>query len=374
MRILHTSDWHLGLTLHGLDLLPEQRFMVERLLEVVERERVQAVVIAGDLFDHSVSGAEAIALYDQAITRLCGELRVPVVAIAGNHDGAARLSSLNRLLERSGLYLAGAIEREPRRVVLKDCAFHLLPYFQPEKVRYLFPEQPVRGQAEAMDRMLAAVRPRLIPGLTNILVAHAFVVGGQVGESDRAAQVGGAAAVPLELFEPFDYVALGHLHRAQELGPRVRYSGAPLAYSFGEAGQQKTVTLLDTETMERRALALPVRHPLRVVSGPYEQLLEEARAHPSEDYLKVEISDRPAGLTALEEFRQHYPNLLMVRGMALEAEGRAVSLTTEEAARLSPEDILVRYFEEMSDQPLDEEMLGWFRESLMRVEQEGERQ
>lgn len=366
MRILHTSDWHLGIQLHGVSLLGEQRNAALFLAETVEKENVDAVIIAGDIFDHAVPPPDAVRLYSDMMRMLCVDLRVPVLLCAGNHDGAARLSVCAPLLRDAGLFVAGSLSDGVEPVVIGDTAFFLLPYFNGEEARYLYPDREIRGAADAMAVVCEELRARRV-GKRNVLVAHCFAAGGETGESDRAAVLGSAGRIPLTAFEGFDYVALGHLHRAQQLvcGETVlRYSGTPYPYSFGEAGQEKSFTLLDTGTMEITAVPVPPSRPLRILRGKQETLLENAPWDKArEDYLKIELTDSPPHLWLMAAFREYYPNLLEFQGLRLTGEGQGI--TVRELEELRPLDLVTKFCEEVGGYTPDEELLQIFREEAL---------
>lgn len=368
MRILHTSDWHLGIQLHGESLLEDQREMIHCLLETVKRERVEAVLLAGDVFDHAVAKPEAIGLYNDAMTGLCLKLGVPVLLCAGNHDGAARLAACGDLLRNSGLHIAGRLERHCTPVLLGDCAFFLLPWFNTDEVRALWPEEEIRGTGEAMACVLE--RLELVENRRNLLIGHCFVAGAQTGESDRAAMVGGGGRIPVDLFEKFDYVALGHLHRGQNPEKNIRYSGSPLAYSFGEAGQAKTFTLLDTETMERWEVPVQAGRPLRVLEGSFQGLLEGMRwSGGTHDLLKIHLTDGPAGMEKLQLLREWCPNLLLLTGTL--PEGKEDQLTVGSLAEFTPGELMTRFYQETTGQPPDDQQMTWFLQALEALEEEG---
>ena len=373
MKILHTSDLHLGLRLHGVSLLEEQRAMVDSLLETAGREQVGAVLISGDVFDRAVSPPEALRLYNRLVTGLCGELGIPTVIIAGNHDGAERLAACNRLLEGAGLYIRGRLgeQREPIRV--GDCVIHTLPFFNGDEARALFPQEELHSTAQAMAYLCG--REDCSSEGFHVLMAHCFVGGAALSESDRAAAVGGASQVPAGAFAGFDYVALGHLHRSQEVAPGVRYSGSPLQYSFGEWRQAKSVSLVDTEDGSVREIPVPAARELRVVTGPLEELLEAARRDPRrEDYLKVELTDCVPTMERVELFRAEYPNLLLVTGRQSQQAGEDGGITVEELERMSPEDLVRRFCREVLEEETDEETMAWFRQAVQAVEKEGAEQ
>ncbi len=367
MKIIHTSDWHLGISLHNASLLEEQKNFVDFLAKAIKEQNIDAVMIAGDIFDHSVSSAEAISLYNETVTKLCNEIGIPVIISAGNHDGAARLASCSELLKKAGLYIFGKLSKEISVVEINDVDIYVLPYFNADEVKALFPEHKISSYADAMNCALAAIKHNFKPGKRNILMCHCFVSGSVLSESDRAAMVGGTSVVPSEIFDGFDYVALGHLHKPQDRGYNIRYSGSPLKYSFSEAEHNKSVTILnigDEITFEELEVA-PSRD-VRVIKGTYDEIIELAEADQKrDDYIKIEISDRYAGMEAVELFRTYYNNLLNISGKISETE--ETSLTVEELYSLSPDDILKRFYNEVTGSDLVEEQLQLFREAMEAV-------
>ncbi len=187
MKIIHTSDWHLGISLHNASLLEEQKNFVDFLAKAIKEQNIDAVMIAGDIFDHSVSSAEAISLYNETVTKLCNEIGIPVIISAGNHDGAARLASCSELLKKAGLYIFGKLSKEISVVEINDVDIYVLPYFNADEVKALFPEHKISSYADAMNCALAAIKHNFKPGKRNILMCHCFVSGSVLSESDRAA-------------------------------------------------------------------------------------------------------------------------------------------------------------------------------------------
>lgn len=369
MKLLHTSDWHLGLSLHQAPLVEEQQDFIDQLLAIIDREGVEAVLLAGDVFDHAVSSAQAIAQYSRAMEALCLERGLPVLLIAGNHDGAARLASCGALLSRAGLHIAGRLTREVDCVPLQDVMIHMLPYFNTDEARYLYPEDKIEDYEAAMRRVVEGIP--LEAGYRHILLAHCFVGGAALSESDRAASVGGANQVGAAVFQRFDYVALGHLHRAQWAGPNVRYSGSPLKYSFAEAGYQKSVTLIDTQDMAVRELPIMPKRDLRVVRGAFEEIMTGAKADAqAQDYLRIELTDSFASLEKLQWLREYYPNLLNLVGRSLEMEKGQDSLEVAQLERLSDSDVLLHFYRDILQSQPDEQELRWFTEALARLERE----
>ncbi|WNV74817.1 exonuclease SbcCD subunit D [Geodermatophilus sp. DSM 44513] len=310
MRLLHTSDWHLGRTLHGADLLREQEAVLSGLADAVVAESVDVVVVAGDVYDRAVPSADATAVLDRVVGRLL-RAGAQVVLTPGNHDSARRLGTFSGLLSAAGLHVRAATDRLHEPVLLRDehgqVAVHGLPYLEPELARHELGgggrEAGIARSHEAvltaaMDRVRADLARR--PGVRSVVLAHAFVGGGVPSDSERDICVGGVDLVPAPVFDGVDYVALGHLHRPQTISPRLRYSGSPLAYSFGEAGQQKQVWLVDLDAAGLagvRALPLPTPRPLTVLTGTLEALLDDpAHAGAEEHFVSARLTDavRPA--------------------------------------------------------------------------------
>ncbi|MGD9569363.1 MAG: exonuclease SbcCD subunit D [Sedimentibacter sp.] len=370
MKIIHTSDWHLGISLHSASLIEEQRSFVDFLIQAVKENNIDAVMIAGDIFDHSVSSAEAISLYNDAVTKLCNEIGIPVIISAGNHDGAARLASCNELLKKAGLYIFGKLSKEVSIVELGNLNIYCLPYFNTDEVKALFPEEKINNYSDAMNYVLNNIKQNFMPGKKNILMCHCFVSGSLLSESDRSAMVGGTSVVCADIFEGFDYVALGHLHKAQNRGTNIRYSGSPLKYSFSEADHIKSVTILNIDeniTIEELEV-VPLRET-RVIKGTFDDVLAFAEKDiQREDYIKIELTDRYAGMEAVELFRNYYANLLNISGRMNETEEN--ELTVEELYNLSSDDILEKFYKEVTGNDLSQEQKSLFQEAMAAVENE----
>ncbi len=282
MRLLHTSDWHLGRSFHRVKMLDAQAAFIGHLVSTVRERGVDAVVVAGDVYDRAVPPLAAVELFDDALHRLA-DLGAPTVMISGNHDSARRLGVGAGLIDRAGIHLRTDPAACDRPVVLADAhgdvAFYGLPYLEPALVKDEFGVAKAGHEAvigAAMDRVRADLATRA-PGTRSVVLAHAFVSGGTISDSERDITVGGVAAVPSEVFDGVDYVALGHLHGSQTLGTRVRYSGSPLPYSFSEADHRKTMWLVDIGPegeIEAERVDCPVPRALARIRGTLDELLE----------------------------------------------------------------------------------------------------
>ena len=313
MRLLHTADWHLGRGLHGASLLEDQAHLLDELVRLARDARPDLVIVAGDVFDRAVPPAEAVELLDDTLCRLVLDLRLPTVLIAGNHDSPTRLAFGARLMEQSRLAVAG--EARARTVLVLDdewgpVAVCAAPYAEPAVVRQALACEAA-DHAAALVAQLEGLKPCATPRA--ILVAHLFVDGGEECELERPLSVGGAGRVPLSHLDGFAYVALGHLHRPQSFAEgRVRYAGSPLAYSFAEAGQAKSVSLVEIGrdgSVAAEIVTLSPRRAVRRIEGRLEALLQAPRC---EDYLCAVLEDREALLEPFARLREVYPNLLQV--------------------------------------------------------------
>ncbi len=374
MKLIHTSDWHFGMRAGVSDYQDCQRHFLKQLYELIRRENVEAVLCAGDIYDSGNVGADAIALFDWAATSLCVDLHVKFILIAGNHDSAPRLAAQRKLLKASGMYVTGRLERDIEPVVLDGgkVAVYSIPYFTRDEVAALFPERrdEVTSQESAYMVVCDRIRETMDRSRRNIVMAHAYIVGAELSESDRAAEVGYAAAVSKDVFRDFDYVALGHIHKPQVIDGHVRYSGCPVKYSFGkEEDQEKGVVLVDTDDMTQTFVPLPLLRDRKTVRGTYEELV--AREEELKDlYLRMWVTDRYAGLELQSELRERFPYLLEIYGKGLEEKDGASTLSVEELDKLSDVDIMVKFMAERFEYTPTPEQLQMFRDVLTWSEEE----
>lgn len=388
MRLLHTSDWHLGRSLFEYSLLQDQQAFLDRLVVLIEEREVDAVLIAGDIYDRPVPSAQAVRLYDDFLTRVVAELRVPVLAIAGNHDSASRLEFGSSLYRGAGYHIAGQPVKTIQKAVLeKDGTLlhvHLLPYLHPADVRALLADSEIRTFDDAYRAILEENTSRLEENACNILMAHGFfsMLGASSGDkavitSDSELNIGGIDIADAAHFAPFDYVALGHLHAPQwTQRERVRYSGSPLKYSLSEERQSKSVTLLDIEGKAIRTEVLPVPplREVRTVSGKLTDLLDPAfhRDNPDfDDYVFAEIQGEEVPF-AMEKLRALFPRLL---GLSFSASrhdsSREINLQAKRE-KLSTEELFLRFYREIRGHEPSSEQRRLIQETIRKMETEPE--
>lgn len=319
MRFLHTSDWHLGRSFHRVSLLDAQAAFLDHLVATALTHEVDAVLVAGDVYDRAVPPLSAVELFDRALHRLA-EARVPTVMISGNHDSARRLGVGAGLIDHAGIHLRTDPARCATPVVLADThgdvAFYGLPYLEPVLVREEFKAAKAGHEAvltAALDRVRADLARRP-DGTRSVVLAHAFVAGGAASDSERDITVGGVSAVPAGTFDGVDYVALGHLHGAQALTERVRYSGSPLAYSFSESDHRKTMWLVDLGPggeIDATRIDCPVPRPLARVRGALADLLDDpALTRHEEAWIEATLTDPVRPADPMARLAERFPHTL----------------------------------------------------------------
>ncbi len=322
MRILHTSDWHLGRSFHREGLLGHQSAFIDHLIEVVESEKVDLVVVSGDVYDRALPHVDAVALADEAFARLAHS-RAAVVVSSGNHDSAQRLGFGSRLMDAAGVFVRTSAASVGTPVLLGDehgeVAVHALPYLDPSALLEpwaLGHRSHEAALSEAMTRVRADLADRG-PRTRSVVLAHAFVAGATPSESERDISVGGVSRVATSLFDGIDYTALGHLHGSHVLGDALRYSGSPLAYSFSEADQAKGTWLVELDAdglSSTQWIEAPVPRRLTRLTGSLEDLLHDpAVAVHEDDWIQVTLTDTPRPARAMEQLRRRFPGALVLQ-------------------------------------------------------------
>jgi exonuclease SbcD len=330
MKFIHTSDWHIGRQFHNVSLIEDQQHVLDQLINYVQEESVDAVVIAGDIYDRSIPPAAAVELLDKVLKHLTIDMKVPVILISGNHDSAERLRFGSTQLSQSGLHILGDLSKIKEPVVVStrggEMAFYGIPYHDPETIRNMFGAS-VKNYDEAHTYLVESIKETISSKQANILISHCFIDGAQESDSERPLSIGGSDRVSYQPCIPFDYVALGHLHAPQHKGEEhIRYSGSILKYSFSEQHQKKGVTLVELDRQGLNSVKhLPLKplKNMRILEGEFSHLLEQGRIDPHhDDYLLIRLTDRHAILDPMARLREVYPNVLQLEkpGMLITGE------------------------------------------------------
>jgi len=332
MRFLHTSDWHLGRRFHGEDLIPAQRAFLDHLVDTARSEDVDAILVAGDIYDRAIPSLDAVRLFNRALHQLA-DLDVPIIMISGNHDSAHRLGVGSGLFARAGIHLRTDPATCDVPVLLNDgdgpVAVYGVPYLEPSMVHDQLAAEAASHRAvltAAMDKIHAHLTNRQPAGTRSVVIAHAFVTPatGQSEEpqmeesaSERDISVGGVAHVGADVFDGIDYVALGHLHGPQQVTDRVHYSGSPLPYSFSEADHKKTFALVDLTlgtAPTLKHLPCPTPHRLKRIEGTLDDLLTAPAHEPLKDaWLEVTLTDPALPFEAMARLRRRFPHTLSLK-------------------------------------------------------------
>ena len=366
MKFLHTADWHLGKILKGASLIDDQSFILDEILRIAVDEKVDAIVIAGDVYDRAVPPIEAVNLFNEILTKILLEKNLPVLCISGNHDSSARLNFGTKLLERSNLYLRANLTEDLAPIELEDSHgkiyFSLFPYMDSAIIRNAF-DLPESNFTEEFQFVIQQARKNIPSKARSIAVAHEFVAGNadevQRSESERTF-VGGAENIPPKIFEGFNYVALGHLHAPQKMGKEwIRYSGSPLKYSFDESEQRKGVEIVEIDgegKIDLKFVDLKPIRDVRKIEGSFREILEDREKFPkSEDYIHVQLTDRSPILNVREQLQSVFPNLLGIDRKNAMTNFERQHRTQSEIEKMSVTDLFNEFYKWSTGESLSEE-------------------
>ncbi len=374
MKFFHTADWHLGKLVQGVYMTEEQRFVLNQFLEEIDKERPDAIIIAGDLYDRAVPPTEAVNLLDDILAEIILKRHTPVLSIAGNHDSPGRLNFGSKLLKEAGLHIVGQLTKEPKAVILNDkygeVHFHLIPYADPSLVRHVLEHESVTSHQTAMKAIIETIEKQFDPTKRHVFVGHAFVTPhGQeeenTSESERPLAIGGAEYVDAALFKNFQYTALGHLHQAHYvLNETIQYAGSPLKYSISEEHHKKGffIVELDEEgnaTVEKRLLT--PKRDMRTIEGYMQDILQQPI---SEDFVFVKLLDETPILSPMEQIRTVYPNAMHVERKILRQHNNSAESDTTPRRKMDDFTLFQSFYEEVSGKIPTEETEALFKEVL----------
>lgn len=370
MKFLHTADWHIGKRLHEYPLVKEQQDALAQIAQIAQEEQVDAVVVAGDLYDRSLPSEEAVTLVNQALKDLNLKADLPLLAISGNHDSAVRLATGQEWFKQTKLYLHTKLAEAFTPIEFADTQFFLLPYFELQEARNYFADESLSDLTSAMKLVVAKLKTKFDPTKKQVLVAHFFASGSLRSDSETKIEVGGLDSVPPELFSDFDHVALGHLHdkRALDL-PTVKYSGSLLKYSVAEANSQKGVWIVETEPFSCKWVPLEPLNDIRRLEASYAELTTKLYQTVAEDdYVAIELTDEHEIIDVMNKLRKYYPRIV-----ELKRKKRLVH--TKQAEKIeskTPLELFTDFFVQATGQEPTQLQQKWAKESLLALEKEGE--
>ena len=376
MKLIHLSDLHIGKRVNEVSMIEDQEYILTQILQIIDEEKVNAVLIAGDVYDKSVPSAEAVTLFDEFLCRLA-KRQIPTLIISGNHDSPERLAFGNRLFERNGIHISPVYNGNVEPVSLFDehgeVKFWLLPFVRPKHVKRYYPDLCIESYTDAIR--VAIEHMNMDKSVRNVLLTHQFVTGASTCESEEIS-VGGSDNVDASVFEDIDYVALGHIHGPQNIGSnRVRYCGTPLKYSFSEAGHYKSVTVVELGCkgdLTLHTVPLNPRHDMREVQGTFAELTDKAyySKTATEDYLHIILTDEEDVPEAMGRLRVIYPNLMKLTYDNTRTRTNQIIGGAENVKSKSPLQLFEELYEQQNNQPMSQVQRAFALE-LIELIQEG---
>ena len=368
MKLIHLSDLHIGKRVNEISMIEDQEYILLQILRIIDDEKADAVLIAGDVYDKSVPSAEAVTLFDDFLCRLAGR-KIPVLIISGNHDSPERLAFGNRLLELGGIHISPVYDGGIQSVTLTDehgeAVFWLLPFIKPAHVKRFYPDSGIESYTDAVR--VALEKMEIDFAKRNVLLTHQFVTGASTCESEEIS-VGGSDNVDASVFEGFDYVALGHIHGPQNIGSnKIRYCGTPLKYSFSECGHHKSVTVVNLGKkgeLQLQLRPLTPRHDLRQLRGAFEEIHQGA---PSDDYLHIVLTDEEDVPEAVGKLRLVYPNLMKLSYDNTRTRTNQIIDGAVDVQRKSPLELFDELYELQNNQPMSEQQRSFTRELIESI-------
>lgn len=374
MKLIHLSDLHLGKRVNGFSMLDDQRYILEQILRIIDQERPDGVLIAGDVYDKSVPSAEAVSLLDDFLVRLAKK-ELQVFLISGNHDSPERMAFGRRLMTDRGVYIAPVYDGNVSALTLQDAFgpvnIYLLPFLKPAHIRAAFPDEEIQTYSDALGVAIRAMEVNTAE--RNVLVTHQFVTGAARCDSEDLS-VGGTDNVDVSVFDSFDYVALGHIHGPQQAGrPEVRYCGTPLKYSFSEAKQQKSVTVVELGkkgSVTIRTVPLTPLRDLVELRGAYEELtLRDFYQGTSyqNDYVHITLTDEDDIPDGMSKLRVIYPNLMKLDYDNKRTRAGGIVEGARDVTKRSPLDLLEEFYQKQNGQEMGEAQRAFAKDLMERI-------
>ncbi|NSD20773.1 exonuclease SbcCD subunit D [Fusicatenibacter saccharivorans] len=373
MKLFHLSDLHIGKRVNEFSMIEDQKYILTQILYAADQEKPDGILISGDVYDRTIPTAEAVQVFDAFLTRL-SEQKIPAFIISGNHDSAERLAFGSSLMGKSGIYFSkvydGTVEKIPMQDAYGTVWIYLLPFLRPSTIRHALPERAEEVQSAADAVRIALEQTKIDEKERNVLLAHQFVTGAKRCDAEEL-QVGDVDQIPAELFASFEYVALGHIHSPQKVGREtVRYCGAPLKYAFSEAGQEKSITVVELKekgSVDLRTIPLKPLHDLRKIRGTYLEVTAKSfyENRDCEDYLQVTLTDEEDVPDGMAKLRTIYPNLMRLEYDNKRTRSNAEVRAAERVEEKSELELFQEFYELQNNQSMTE-VQEQFVEELLR--------
>lgn len=376
MRLIHISDLHIGKRVNEFSMLEDQKYILDQILNIVEEKQIDAVMIAGDIYDKAVPTAEAVCVFDYFLTKLRYQ-DIKVFIISGNHDSPERIAFGRELMKKSGIYISPVFQGKIEPISIKDdygrVNFYLLPFLKPALIRPFYPQQEISSYEDGLNAVIQDMD--ISKAERNILVAHQFVIGAETCDSEELS-VGGLDQVPSVIFEGFDYVALGHLHGPQYVGkPYIRYSGSPLKYSFSEINHKKQAVLVELRekgsvTIEK--IYLKSKRELRKLRGSYEEITYRKNYEntATDDYLEITLTDEDEIPEALNRLRVIYPNIMRLEYDNCRTRTEVCWKELPRVGKIEPMDLFRNFFESQNGTSTSQMQEEYLKDLIQKIWEE----
>lgn len=373
MKLIHLSDLHIGKRVNEFSMLEDQEYILTKIINVIDDEKPDGVIIAGDVYDKSVPSAEAVQLFDDFLARLA-ERKLSVFVISGNHDSAERIAFGSRVMNSSGVYMSPVFDGHIAPIEVKDqygiINIYMLPFIKPAYVRRYYPEVEIETHNDAVKTVISSMK--VDAGKRNVLVCHQFVTGAVCCESEELS-VGGLDNVDSSIFDGFDYVALGHIHGPQKIiKETVRYCGTPLKYSFSEVSHKKSVTIIELNEKEKidvHTLELIPKRDLREVKGSYLEITarEYYKDTNTDDYIHITLTDEEDIPDVIGKLRSIYPNIMKLDYDNKRTRNRTIVTGAEQVERKSPLELFEEFYEKQNNQVMSNEQRKFTSELIEKI-------
>ena len=376
MRFLHLADLHIGKRVNGFSMIEDQKFVFEQVYNVIENEKIDGIIMAGDIYDKPVPSAEAVKLFDEMLTRLVS-MDLPIFVISGNHDSAERIGFGSDILSVAKVYMSRVYNGNLQKIELEDAYgkinVYLLPFIKPATVKNIYKEAEIKDYDEALAYVLS--QEKIDETKRNVIVSHQFVTGAMRSESEEVS-VGGLDNVSVENYDAFDYVALGHIHRAQQMGREsARYAGTLLKYSFSEENHNKSMTIVDLKekgNIEIKEIPVKPLHDLKTIKGKFNEITSEEfyKELKKEDYYRAVLTDEDDILNAIGKLKSIYPNLMSMEYDNTRTRSYSVIDNVETGESKSPLDYFEEFFEKQNGRKMSEKQRNYLLEILGEAREE----
>lgn len=361
MRFMHTADWHIGKIINEFSMIEDQRYILDKILEIIKQQKVDALVIAGDIYDRAIPPTEAVELLNRFLCKAINDIGIKVLIISGNHDSGERLSFGNSIFTDKGLYIEGIISTEPNCIKINDefgvVNFHLVPYAHPAEIRKLYQDDSIKSYDDANKAIVNKIIDLSSKDERHILVGHGYVTGDSIeleeSESERPLSIGGTDYIDYKIYNFFNYVALGHLHGRQKVGSdKIRYSGSLLKYSFSEVNHKKGVTIVDIDkegNIQTEHIEIKPKRDLRTIKGPLDELIKVGYDDvDKDDYIQAILTDEGELIDPIQKLRSVYPNIMLLKRDITLKEELNNNILVQDYESKNKIDIFKEYFEEVS--------------------------